>query len=416
MSPRKSSQRPAALKAATREKTKRRATPRAVKLAEEVVRRKATARPRPAPARTRQDKARVLVLVGTRKGAFIFQSDRARMQWKMLGPHFPGWGVQHLALDQRAEPTLFAALYHDVYGANIHRSQDFGQTWQMADGPKFPTEATLKVKRIWRVEPGHAARPNEVWAGADPGALFKSEDGGQTWAVVDGLTYHPTREGNWFPGAGGLMVHCILPHPTDPNRMHVAISAAGVFRTDDGGQTWSPKNRGTQACFLPEGQQWPDVGQCCHHLIVSRANPDLFFQQNHCGVYRSDDAGDSWSSIAEGLPAHFGFPMSILGEQTIFVVPEVSDEYRYTPGGVFGVYRSRNGGRTWQKLSRGLPQKDAYLNVLREGLATDTCSPGGVYVGTSTGQLFYSRDVGDSWHVLADTLPPVYSVSVAGVQ
>jgi hypothetical protein len=406
-----------------------------VKLAEDVVRRKAARkaapRSRSALARARKDKTRVLVMVGTRKGAFIFQSDRARRQWKVIGPHFPGWGVHHLALDQRAEPTFFAALYSDVYGTNIHRSKDFGQTWQMADGPKFPPDASppaasltsgesagagLKVKRVWRVEPGHAARPNEVWAGADPGALFKSEDGGQTWAVVEGLTYHPTREGSWFPGAGGLMVHCILPHPTNPNRMHVAISAAGVFRTDDGGQTWSPKNRGTQACFLPEGQQWPDVGQCCHHLIMSRTNPNLLFQQNHCGVYRSEDAGDSWSSIAEGLPVHFGFPIGILGEQTIFVVPEVSDEYRYTPNGVFRVYRSRNGGRTWQALSRGLPQKGAYLNVLREGIATDTCSPGGVYVGTSTGQLFYSRNEGDSWRVLADTLPPVYSVSTAVVE
>ena len=379
---------------------------------------KTTRRPRPKPAArsTRQDKTRVLVLVGTRKGAFIFESGRARKQWKLSGPHFAGWGVNYLALDQRqGQPgTLFAALNHDVYGANIHRSPDLGQTWQMADGPAFPKDDGRTVKRIWRVEPGHAARPNEVWAGVDPGALFKSEDGGMTWSPVDGLNNHPTRD-KWFPGAGGLMVHCILPHPADPNRLHVAISAAGVFRTDDGGQTWTPKNQGTQACFLPEGQQWPEVGQCCHHLVMSPKNPDWLFQQNHCGVYRSTDAGDSWTSIYDRLPSKFGFPIAVHAHeaQTIYVIPEKSDEYRYVPDGAPAVYRSRDGGGKWERLARGLPEKSAYLNVLREGLAADACDPCGVYLGTSTGQVFYSRDEGDRWELLADFLPPVYSIAAA---
>ncbi len=363
--------------------------------------------------RPRADQSRLLVLVGTRKGAFIFESDRARKTWKPSGPHFAGWGVHHLSLDQRegAPRRLFAALYHDVYGANVQYSDDLGQAWQVADGPAFPKESGLNVKRIWRVEPGHAARPNEVWAGADPGALFKSEDGGRTWRPVEALNNHPTRADHWFPGAGGLMVHSILPHPTDPDRLFVAISAAGVFRTDDGGQTWQPKNRNTHACFMPEGKQWPEVGQCCHHLVMSRTNPDWLFQQNHCGVYRSENAGDDWTALHDGLPAKFGFPIDVLGEQTVFVVPEISDEYRYTPEGRLSVYRSRDGGRRWQRLGRGLPQSGAYLNVLREAMATDTCEPGGVYFGTSTGQLYYSRDEGDAWHTLADTLPPIYSVT-----
>lgn len=361
----------------------------------------------------RRDKTRVLVLAGTRKGAFIFESNRSRKKWTTSGPHFDGWGVHHLSFDKRAG-TIFAALNHDVYGPSVHRSRDLGATWQIADGPSFPKDSGSSVKRVWRVEPGHSARPDEAWAGVDPASLFKSGDGGHTWTPVTGLNNHPTRA-EWHPGAGGLILHCILTHPSNPDRMYVAISAAGVFRTDDGGQTWTPKNRGTQACFMPEGKQWPEVGQCVHHVVMSPTNPDLLFQQNHCGVYRSDNGGDEWTNIADGLPAKFGFAMGINQnqEQTIYVVPEKSDEYRYTPDGAFAVYRSRNGGREWERLFRGLPSQGAYLNVLREGMAADSCDPGGVYVGTSTGQLFYSRDEGDTWQTLADYLPPVYSVATA---
>ncbi|MBM4423562.1 MAG: exo-alpha-sialidase [Chloroflexi bacterium] len=361
----------------------------------------------------RRDKTRVLALVGTRKGAFIFESNRARKKWARGGPHFNGWGVHHLSFDKRSG-AIFAALNHDVYGANVHRSLDLGATWQMADGPSFPKDSGLNVARVWRVEPGHSARPDEVWAGVDPGSLFKSSDGGHTWTPIESLNKHPTRS-EWNPGAGGLILHCILPHPADPNRLHIAISAAGVFRTDDGGQTWLPKNRGTQACFMPEGKQWPDVGQCVHHLVMSPTNPDLLFQQNHCGVYRTDNGGDDWTSLAEGLPAKFGFAMGIhpREEQTIYVAPDMSDEFRHAPDGAFAVWRSRNGGRDWERLSRGLPSQGAYLNVLREGMATDSCDPAGVYVGTSTGQLFFSRDEGDTWTLLADYLPPIYSVATA---
>jgi photosystem II stability/assembly factor-like uncharacterized protein len=352
-------------------------------------------------------------MVGTRKGAFIFEAGSERANWKMSGPHFAGWAVQHMVHDPRTG-ALFAAIYHEVYGANIHRSTDLGATWQMADGPAFMPDAGLTLKRVWRVEPGHASRPKEVWAGADPGALFKSEDGGQTWHSVPGLTNHPTRD-KWFPGAGGLMVHSIMPHPTNPDRLYVAISAAGVFRSDDGGQTWAPKNRNTHACFNPEGQQWPEVGQCCHHLVLSSTDPDLLFQQNHCGVYRSEDGGDNWTAIHGGLPSEFGFAIGVLPHKarTIYTVPEISSDYRYTPEGAFTVYRSRDGGDNWEKLSRGLPKTGAFLAVFREGVAVDNCQPGGVYVGTSTGQLFHSRDEGARWQMLADNLPPIYSVTTA---
>jgi photosystem II stability/assembly factor-like uncharacterized protein len=373
-------------------------------------------RTRPSPrAAVRRAKQRLMVVIGTRKGAFLYHGDTSRQKWEMDGPHFPGWAVQHLSFDRRtgSPGSLFAALSHDVYGTNIHRSADLGATWQMADGPVFPPDSGKKLVRLWRVEPGHASRPNEVWAGGDPAALFKSEDGGLTWRPMAGINEHPTRD-QWFPGAGGLMVHCILIHPTNPDCMYVAISAAGVFRTDDGGQTWQPRNQGTWACFNPEGQQWPQVGQCCHHLVMSPADPDVLFQQNHCGVYATNDGGASWSAIDDGLPARFGFPIGISASgSSLYVVPEVSDEYRYAPNGEFAVYRSRSLGQRWQKLSRGLPRQEAYLNVFREGLATDDCEPGGVYVGTSTGEVFYSRDEGDHWHTLAQHLPPVYCVAAA---
>lgn len=364
--------------------------------------------------RNPRSRRRVLVLVGTRKGAFIFESTEARQRWQRRGPFFAGWSVLHMALDQRqgGPGTLLAALYHDVYGTNVHRSTDLGETWAMASGPAFAPDAGQTLKRLWRVEPGHPARPNEVWAGGDPGCLFKSEDGGQTWRGVPGINEHPTRA-NWFEGAGGMMVHSILVDPANAERLYVGISVAGVFRSDDGGVTWTPKNKNTQACFLPEGQQWPEYGQCVHHLVMSPTRPEWLFQQNHCGVYRSRDAGETWTSIAEGLPAHFGFPMGILAnaDETVYVTPEVSDEFRYMPDGALAVYRSRDGGDHWERLTRGLPREGAYLNVLREGLATDACTPGGVYLGTSTGQVFYSRNEGAGWSLLADYLPPVHSVA-----
>ncbi len=357
---------------------------------------------------------RVQVLAGTRKGAFIFESDAARQEWRTSGPHFPGWSLTHMKYDHRNH-MLYAALTHDVYGSNIHRSADLGQNWQMVDGPHFAEGDKRTVRRMWHVQPGHTSQPQTLWAGADPGALFRSDDDGRTWSGMPGINDHPTRD-QWQPGAGGLMVHTIVQDPTNADRLFVAISAAGVFRTEDGGQTWAPKNQGVRADFLP--QTYPEVGQCCHHLVMSPEDPNALYQQNHCGVYRTADGGETWADIGSGrLPSTFGFPMAIHPRdgQTVYVVPMHSDEYRYTPEGKFRVYRTRDGGESWQGMTQGLPQENAYLNVFREALATDGLDPAGVYVGTGSGQLFYSRDEGDSWDTLADTLPPIYSVGTAVV-
>lgn len=357
----------------------------------------------------------VHVFAGTRKGLFIFTSDRDRREWSVAGPQFPGWAVHDVTYDPRVG-RLLAALDHAVYGANIHCSSDLGASWEMTDGPHFPEDGETRVARVWCVQPGHADRPGEVWAGVDPGGLFKSEDGGRTWREVPGINRHPTREA-WGPGAGGLMVHTIAPDPTNADRLFVAISAAGVFRSDDGGETWTPKNTGVRADFLPE--KYPEVGQCCHHLVISPEDPNVLFQQNHCGVYRSLDGGDTWEDIgADRLPATFGFPIAIhpRAGRTIYVTPQVSDEFRYTPDGKLRVYRSRDGGDTWEALTNGLPQEDAYLALYREAMHTDSLDPAGVYFGTTTGTAFYSRDEGDTWEVLSDTLPPVYSISTAVVQ
>lgn len=352
----------------------------------------------------------VAVLVGTRKGAFLFTSSLKRGRWQMSGPHFAGQEVFHLSFDPRDGKSVYAAVNSSWWGPHLHASRNLGRSWRLSErGLGFPESSGRKLVRIWHVEPGPADEPEVVYAGVDPGALFRSEDRGRTWREAPALAGHPTRE-RWQPGAGGLCLHSIQALPG--GRLYAAISAAGVFRSEDRGATWRPINRGVRADFLPK--KFPEVGQCPHKLLRHPSRPDLLYQQNHCGVYRSDDGGETWKDISKGLPSRFGFALALdpSDPQTLWVIPEKSAQFRYTPSGG-AVYRSRDGGRSWRRLTSGLPDRRSYLHIFREGMATDGLRPCGVYFGTSSGSVFWSRDGGDRWESLAAHLPPVLSVSCA---
>lgn len=379
---------------------------------------------------------KVMVMVGTRKGGFIFNSDAARKNWQISDILFKSWNVMHIQMDPR-DQRIHAAVDHIIYGPTTHYSDDLGQTWTQAAGVpalgrasksgrplSTPEEAgesaeggnpqakPEKLIKVWNITPGRASEPGVLYAGAEPAALFKSTDHGENWVLNDGLFDHPHR-GTWFPGNGGLCLHTILLHPTNPNRIWIGISTGGCYRSDDGGQSWTPYNKNVRADFHPE--KFPEYGQCLHKMTLHPAYPDVLYQQNHCGIYRSDNAGEDWIDIGEGrLPTRFGFPIAVdpHDPKTIYVVPEESDEYHISVGGRFAVWRSRDAGESWQQLTQGLPQC-AYVDVLREAMATDTIEQTGIYAGTNTGQLFYSRDGGDSWEVLADYLPPILSVEAA---
>ena len=356
----------------------------------------------------------LLLMLGTRKGAFLAWSNLDRTTWTLDGPFLKGAEVNYVTCVQEGRPVIIAAAKSAWWGPTLRRSDDFGATWkESASDIRFAEGRTRSVDRIWIVEPGRSLSGAPVlYAGVDPGALFVSTNGGDAWEEVETLTDHPTRA-NWQPGAGGLMVHSICVDRDRPDRTVVGISAAGAFRTDDGGRSWTPKNTGVRADFL--SNTFPDVGQCVHHMERHPGNADVLYQQNHCGVYRSENAGDEWTDISEGLPSRFGFPLAVHPHDgdTIFVVPEESDEYRLTPGGAFRVFRSRNRGNTWEALTQGLPQTNAHQNVLRHASATDPLDPPGVYIGTQGGQLVGSRDAGDHWDLLFNWLPPIYSVQTA---
>ena len=355
----------------------------------------------------------ILLLIGTRKGAFLAWSDKKRKTWNLEGPLLKGAEVNDIVLDQRGAPTMYAAATSYWFGSTVQRSSDYGKTWMQSEGGvRFSEGSDKKVERVWCIGLPPAGSPQDLYAGVDPGALFRSADGGMTWKEVESLTSHPTRM-KWMPGAGGLMVHSIAFHPKDPKRFYVGISAAGVFATENGGKSWEPRNKGVLADFMAD--KYPEVGQCVHHLELHPAKPDVLYQQNHCGVYRSDDAGRTWKDISKGLPSRFGFPIQIHPHdpKTVYVIPEVGPEFRATPSGSFTVHVSADRGRTWKKLTRGLPQKNAFIHVHRQAMAVDPLQPHGLYVGTSTGTIYASRSEGRSWEPVLQHLPHVTSLRTA---
>jgi len=364
----------------------------------------------------------IRVLVGTKKGAFILTADGARARWKVSGPHFAGWEIYHLKASPADPDRIYASQSSSWFGQVMQRSDDGGRSWetvgnefvydgipgthQWYDGSPHPWE----FKRVWHLEPA-LSDPDTVYAGVEDAALFRSTDGGKSWRELSGLRGHGSGP-HWMPGAGGMGLHTILLDPSRPQRMHIAISAAGVFRSDDGGDSWAPKNRGLHSQFLPEPTA--EVGHCVHRIALHPSRPDTLFMQKHWDVMRSDDGGDSWREISGNLPTDFGFPIDVHAHEpeTIYVVPIESDSLHYPPQGRLRVYRSRSGGGEWEPLTRGLPQRNCYVNVLRDAMAVDRLEPCGVYFGTTGGQVYASADGGDSWKPIVRDLPAVLAVEV----
>lgn len=361
----------------------------------------------------------VLLLVGTMKGAFIIRSDSTRRDWEIGGPYFPGRAIYAMAYDDReGRKRLWSAVNSSHWGSYLSTSEDFGKTWTEPEayGVKFPDTADNSVKQIWQIALGNEQEPNTLYCGVEPAALFRSDDAGESWSLVKGLYDHPHRP-QWTPGGGGLCLHTILPDPGNKNRMHIAISTGGVYRTDDGGQNWQVRNQGVRAQFLPPDQWYPEFGQCVHKIVSHPSNPNRIFLQNHWGLYKSDDGGDSWHDIANGVPSDFGFAMEIdhNDPNSAFIVPLESDEFRCTPEAKLRVYRTRNAGESWEPLTNGLPQENAFETVLRDGMAGDKLNPTGIYFGTRNGKLFGSADAGESWSAITEGLPPIVCVKTAVV-
>ncbi|HKA05751.1 MAG TPA: hypothetical protein VKD71_00745 [Gemmataceae bacterium] len=385
----------------------------------------------------------VRVLVGTRKGAFVLTSDGKRGQWKVDGPHFAGWEIYHVKGSPADPDRLYASQSSSWFGQVIQRSKDGGKTWDTPGGGvaktpdgmpagesnKFVYDASPETgkpltthqwydgtqkpwvfKRVWHLEPS-LDDPDTVYAGVEDAALFRSKDGGKSWQELPGLRGHGTGP-DWQPGAGGMCLHTIILDPKNPGRIFIAISAAGAFRTDDGGKTWKPINRGLNSRYIPNPTA--EVGHCVHHVAMNPARPNVLFMQKHWDVLRTDDAGENWTEISGNLPTDFGFVIDVNSNEpdTIYVVPIKSDSEHFVHDGKLRVYRSRTGGNEWEPLTKGLPQKDCYLNVLRDAMSVDSLEPCGVYFGTSGGQVYASADDGDNWAPIVRDLPPVLSVEV----
>jgi len=355
--------------------------------------------------------SQVLLFVGTRRGLFIARSDGARERWQISPPLLAGREVYHAFLDPRDPRTAYAATNHAVWGAHVHRSDDAGMTWDvLAEAPHHADERGLEA--VWEVAPGRPDEPDVVFAGIQPAGLFVSEDRGESWRAVAALNDHPTTE-TWQPAGGALALHSIHVDPRDTARLYCAVSAGGVYRSEDGGASWVPINRGVRAAFQPK--TLPESGQCVHKLRLHGARPDRLYQQNHSGVYRSDDRGELWTEITAGLPSDYGYALAVdpSDSDTLFVIPEESSDMRATVDGKLRVYRSTDAGASWKPMTKGLPQAHAYVTILREAMHSDSLDPCGVYFGTSTGHLFASRDRGASWSLIAGYLPRILSVTVA---
>lgn len=349
---------------------------------------------------------RIHLLIGTKKGAFIIDSDGERKQWTLRGPFCEAWPINHVVADP-ATNTIYATGGNEWFGPAVWKSGDLGETWTHAsEGLKYG-EGEEPVKTGWSLSPG----ADGLYVGVEPAGLFKSTDGGETFAHVEALREHPSRP-DWMAGGGGLNLHTIIRHPSDADQLWVGISAVGVFHTADGGKTWAPRNAGIRNDYAPEGHQYPEVGHCVHSLAMAAGDPDTIYQQNHCGMYRSRDGGRTWSQL-EGLPSTFGFPSAAHPRDpaTVYLIPLNGDVLgRYMPDAKAAVWRSRDGGETWADLREGLPQVQAYFGVLRQSMATDRLEPAGVYFGTSSGSVFVSADEGESWNEVAKHLPTITSV------
>jgi hypothetical protein len=386
--------------------------------------------------------SRVRVLVGTRKGAFILESDGKRQKWDVSGPHFAGWEMYHLKGSPADPNRIYASQTSGWFGQLIQRSNDGGKTWEVPGGSttgpegmpvgqsnKFAydtsgatgkpltthqwydgTQHPWEFKRVWHLEPS-LTDPDTVYAGVEDAAMFKSTDGGVSWHELSGLRGHGTGP-KWQPGAGGMGLHTIVLDPTNPKRMYIAISAAGAFRTDDGGATWTPINRGLRSQYIPDADA--EVGHCVHRIAMHPSRPDVLFMQKHWDVMRTDNAGDQWREVSGNLPTDFGFVIDVHAHEpeTIYVVPIKSDGEHFPIDGKLQVFRSRTGGNEWEPLTKGLPQKDCYVNVLRDAMAIDKLDSCGVYFGTTGGQVYASPDAGENWAPIVRDLPAVLSVEV----
>jgi hypothetical protein len=388
----------------------------------------------------------VRVLVGTRKGAFILTADGKRRDWDVSGPLFAGWEVYHMKGSPADPDRLFASQTSSWFGQIIQRSSDGGKTWEqpgtkpgaptttpdgmpMGESNKFVYDTSSgsgkpltthqwydgtphpwEFARVWHLEPS-LHDPDTVYAGVEDAALFRTTNGGQTWQELPGLRGHPSAAG-WAPGAGGMCLHTVLLDPSHPDRIFTAISAAGAFRSDDAGATWRPVNKGLRSDQIPNPTA--EVGHCVHRIAMHPSRPDVLFMQKHWDVMRSDDAGESWTEVSGNLPTDFGFPIDVHAHEpdTIYVVPIKNDSEHFVPDGKLRVYRSRTGGNEWEALTKGLPQRDCYVNILRDAMAVDSLDSCGVYFGTSGGQVYCSPDAGDSWSPIVRDLPPVLSVEV----